>query len=265
MLQQTQVARVLPHYEAWTRRWPGVCDLAAASPADVIRGWAGLGYNRRALNLHRTACVLSLRGAPVPVSPEALRELPGVGSYTAAAVASFAGGIAVPVVDTNVARVLARATFGEPSPKAVAPAPLRKAAASLLPRGGESARHHNLALMDLGATVCTARSPRCEVCPLRSSCAWLAAGRPLASEPVRGVAVRFEDTARFARGRIVAALRAGALDEERLGALLPSAHAARLAEYLAGLAAEGLIVAGAHDAWALAGDQGNSSIASPNE
>jgi A/G-specific adenine glycosylase len=140
MLQQTQVARVVPRYLAWLERWPTVESLAAAMPADVIREWQGLGYNRRALNLHRAACLISDEGWP-----EDLTELPGVGRYTADAVARFAFERPVLPVDTNVRRVLERTqgTFGPASAHA---------------------------LMDLGATVCLARIPRCDACPLAEGC-----------------------------------------------------------------------------------------------
>ncbi len=140
MLQQTQVVRCVPRYEAWLRRWPTVDALAAASPADVIRAWQGLGYNRRALNLHRAARIVAERGWP-----EDLSELPGVGPYTAAAIANFALGRPVLPVDVNVGRVLKR-TGAEFGPEAAQ------------------------ALFDLGATVCVARAPRCEVCPLEAAC-----------------------------------------------------------------------------------------------
>jgi A/G-specific adenine glycosylase len=140
MLQQTQVARVVPRYVAWLERWPTVEALAAASPADVIRAWQGMGYNRRAINLHRAARAIAERGWP-----DDLTELPGVGPYTAAAIANFAFGRPVLPVDVNVGRVLERtgAAFGP-----------------------EAAQ----ALFDLGATVCLARVPRCEVCPLAGDC-----------------------------------------------------------------------------------------------
>ena len=240
MLQQTQVERVLPYYEAWLLRWPSFDALAAASPADVIRAWSGLGYNRRALNLHRAA-VLAARAGGLPRSLADLRGFPGVGPYTASAILSFAHELPVPVVDTNIGRVVARAVHGQPSARATGPLTIAETARSLLPEGGRRARDHNLALMDLGATVCTARSAACDRCPLARVCAWRAAGYPL--EPrVPPKTERFEESARFARGRIIEQLRnADALSTDQLAASLPAAHGARIETYLAALARDGLI------------------------
>jgi A/G-specific adenine glycosylase len=251
MLQQTQVERVIPYWKAWLGRWPDVRALAAASPADVLRVWAGLGYNRRGLNLHRMAQAVAPAGE-VPVDVDALRALPGVGLYTARAVASFAGEVPVAVVETNVGRVLARAVHGVALPADLRPAALQATADALVPGDGPAARDHNLALMDLGAMVCTSRAPACPVCPLAVACAWRAAGAP-PSAATKAPSERFEDTRRFARGRIVDALREhDVLSEAQLDALLPPAHAVRLEEYLAGLEADGLVqrVAGG---WALPG------------
>jgi len=154
MLQQTQVERVVPRYLEWLERWPTVDALAAASPADVIRAWQGLGYNRRGLNLYRAAQQIARRGWP-----EDLTELPGIGPYTAAAVASFALGRDVLPVDTNVQRVRERTGH------------------DFSPRGGQ-------ALMDLGATVCLARVPRCGICPLAEACPSREIGRASCRERV---------------------------------------------------------------------------------
>src|SRR5207244_4758193 len=176
MLQQTQVERVIPRWHAWLARWPSVESLAAASPADVIREWQGLGYNRRALNLHRAARVVAERGWP-----EELTELPGVGRYTADAVAAFARGEPVLPVDTNVRRVQERTghSFG--------------------PACGQ-------ALMDLGATVCLARIPRCELCPLASGCP----SRGRRYEPLRRQSA-FEGSFRQRRATTLRAVSAGPL------------------------------------------------------
>lgn len=242
MLQQTQVDRVLPYYERWLSKWPTVATLAAASAADVIREWAGLGYNRRALYLHRAAIAVDERhGGRFPAAAEALRALPGVGPYTAAAIASFAYRKRVAVTDTNIARVLARAVLGAGSAKDLPASQITCAADRLLP--GRNARDHNLALMDLGATVCTARAPSCDVCPVRGRCAWLAAGAPpstirLSPSPA------FASTARFARGRIIDTLRQSeGTDADTLTRLLPASHQPHLLQYLEGLERDGLVVA----------------------
>ncbi len=251
MLQQTQVDRVLPHYEAWLARWPTTTALASASPADVIRAWQGLGYNRRALALHR-ACrvVVEQHGGSVPVDPGALSALPGVGAYTAMAVACFAGGIRTTVVDTNVGRVLARVLLGRATLAEAGTAKVSATANHLLPRRGT--RAHNLALMDLGATVCSARDPHCDRCPLRARCTWLRLGSPPAVATSRP-APPFAQTARFARGRIVDALRsASILSAEEVGEALPAIHAGKLAVYLDALENDGLIVARG-DCWSLPG------------
>jgi A/G-specific adenine glycosylase len=204
MLQQTQVARVLPRYEAWLERWPTAAALAAAPLADVLRAWVGLGYNRRARRLWEACRVVAERGWPAD-----LRELPGVGPYTAAAVGAFAFGRDELPVDTNVARVLAR--LGE---RPAGPAPLL-----------------GQALMDLGATVCTARAPRCGECPLEA-CPSRGAVAPAPRRT--GPRVRFEETERYARGRVVAALARGEGPP-------PELDGARLARALAGLEADGLV------------------------
>ena len=168
MLQQTQVERVVPVYLAFLTRFPTVQSLARAPRAQVIRAWAGLGYNRRAVNLQRTVQeVVSRFGGRLPEDQEALRSLPGVGAYTAAAVACFAHNAQVPVIDTNVRRVLGRFFFGrdraQPSERE-----LLSLAEAVLPVG--MAWSWNQALMDLGASICPARAPRCSACPLESRC-----------------------------------------------------------------------------------------------
>ena len=175
MLQQTQVDRVLPQYHQFLAAFPTFAALAEAPLAEVIRRWQGLGYNRRAVNLHRIARTV-MEGGGLPADPAELRRLPGIGVYTAAAIASFAHGRDVAVVDTNIRRVLGRALLGDGAPT---DATARRLAAPLLPPG--RGRDWNLALMDLGAMICTARAPACAVCPLAEGCAY--AARP---EPVRG-------------------------------------------------------------------------------
>ena len=239
MLQQTQVERVLPYYEAWMGRWPTVAALAAATPAEVIRAWAGLGYNRRALNLHRLASRVASDGWPVAPTESSLLPLPGVGPYTAAALLSFAYEVPAIVIDTNIARVVARVCLGAATQKGISSRDLRDAAAGLLPRS--RVRDHNLALMDLGAQMCTARAPHCDGCPLHQLCAWRIAGNPNTAKGRRPT-LRFEDTARYARGRIVDALRDGARDEQALADVLTPVHRDRLRTYLEGLERDGLAV-----------------------
>jgi A/G-specific adenine glycosylase len=223
MLQQTQVARVVPRYVEWLARWPTAAALAAASRAEVLAAWVGLGYNRRALALHAAAIAVARDGWPAD-----LRALPGVGPYTAAAVGSFAFGEQVAAVDTNARRVAERLGRGAPD--------------ELLPAG--RAADWNQAAMELGATVCTARAPRCGACPVVAWCAATAAaagdtaasGRSPARRSVRErrPAERFEDTNRFVRGRVVAALAAG---EGLPGDIAPE----RLDRALAGLMRDGLV------------------------
>ncbi len=174
MLQQTRAAAVIPYFEAFTARWPTVAALAAAEDADVMQAWAGLGYYARARNLLAGARAVAALGG-FPRDEAGLRALPGVGTYTAAAVASIAFGEAAVVVDGNIERVMAR-LFAVETPLPAARPELRRHAADLTPahRPGD----HAQALMDLGATVCTPRSPRCKVCPVERWCAGLATGGP---------------------------------------------------------------------------------------
>jgi A/G-specific adenine glycosylase len=180
MLQQTRVEAVIPYYERWLSRFPDVDTLACASIDDVLKSWEGLGYYSRARNLHSAALVLRERhSGAVPVSYDALRELPGVGEYTAGAVASIAYSHVVPAVDGNVRRVLAR-LLEHPDPP---PSLLRSVAASLVP--AERPGDFNQALMELGATICTPRAPRCARCPVSSWCAAYAAGTQLERPAVK--------------------------------------------------------------------------------
>lgn len=239
MLQQTQVERVLPFWAAWMDRWPTFQDLAAASPADVITAWAGLGYNRRSIALRRAAIAVSQAGN-APNSVDGLRLLPGVGRYTASAVACFAFGERVPVVDTNIARVLARVILGVEGAKATGPPVIENAATSLLP--GRRARDHNLALMDLGATVCVARAPRCAECPLQRECAWLKAGSPRVAAPPNRTPATFELTARYARGRIIDTLRnVPSATTDQLALMLPERHRGDAEKHLEALRRDGLV------------------------
>ena len=205
MLQQTPVARVEPIWLAWVARWPTPSAPAAASAADVLRAWGKLGYPRRAKRLHECALAIAgEHGDVVPSDVETLLSLPGIGAYTARAVACFAYGQRVPVVDTNVRRVVARAVHGRADATAsTSPRDLTDVAV-LLPDGADAPRF-SVALMELGATVCTARSPRCGICPL-SVCAWRTAGFPAATTRARR-AQRYAGTDRQVRGRLLDVLR----------------------------------------------------------
>ena len=191
MLQQTQAARVVPRYEAWLERWPTEDTLAAARRGEVLAAWVGLGYNARAVRLHEACAIVAREGWPRTAA--GLRALPGVGAYTAAAVAAFAFGERVAAVDTNVRRVARRLGRGGPQE---------------LLAGAADAAAWNQATMELGATVCRAREARCRACPVAAWCA--SCGRvEVAPRAPAGARERFEDTNRWVRGRVVAALAAG--------------------------------------------------------
>ncbi len=241
MLQQTPVSRVLPAYDAWLARWPTAAALAAATPADAVRQWDRLGYPRRALRLHACAEVITTQhGGQVPASIAELRALPGVGSYTAAAVASFAFGQRHAVLDTNVRRVLARLVTGrELTPRSSASVAETKLAHSLLPPEDDNrAATWSVAVMELGALVCTAARPACERCPLAADCAWRRGGSPAAA--VRRPAQRYEGTDRQCRGAVLAVLRnaPGPVPVGSLDACWPDAG--QLSRVLATLLADGL-------------------------
>src|SRR5690349_24885671 len=207
MLQQTPVARVEPIWTAWMTTWPTPAALAAASRAEVLRAWGKLGYPRRALRLHAAAeAIRDAHGGVVPSDVDALEALPGVGSYTARAVAAFGYGRRCPVVDTNVRRVVARAVHGAGD---AGPARVRADLAdvdALLPADDAGAALASVALMELGAVVCTARAPRCGACPVRPVCAWVAAGRPAYDGPRRSIQT-YAGTDRQVRGRLLDVLR----------------------------------------------------------
>jgi A/G-specific adenine glycosylase len=207
MLQQTPVARVLPVYDVWLDRWPRPADLAAEPSGEAIRAWGRLGYPRRAIRLHAAAAAITeLHGGEVPDDYDALRALPGVGDYTASAVLAFAFGRRQPVLDTNVRRVLARVVSGdELAPVAVTVAE-KAVARDPLPDDEPTAATWSVALMELGALVCTAAAPRCDACPVREACAWRAAGHPAYDGPPRrGQA--WAGTDRQCRGRLMALAR----------------------------------------------------------
>ncbi len=248
MLQQTQVSRVSPHFERWMARWPTVEALAASRPAEVIREWAGLGYNRRALHLWNAARVVAANGR-FPRSVQQLAYLPGVGEYTASAVACFAFGRHVSVADTNVARVLVRSLGGCATASEVPSDDRRSLVACSLPR--REAQRWNLALMDLGAMVCTERAPKCGACPLASWCEWRRRGYP-PTTAARPTGAGFESTSRFARGRLLAALRdaPAGLTLAQARARLPADHRPHTQTYLRALERDGLAAFGA-SRWSL--------------
>ncbi|MFE7874153.1 A/G-specific adenine glycosylase [Micromonospora humida] len=218
MLQQTPVVRVLPAWHAWLARWPDPAALAADTPAEAIRMWGRLGYPRRAVRLRECAvAIVERHGGRVPDQLDQLLALPGIGTYTARAVAAFAYGQRHPVVDTNVRRVVSRAVAGAPDAgPATTPADL-VACAELLPVEPAAAALASAAFMELGAIVCTARSPRCTSCPVESICAWRASGQAAPTGPTRKVQ-RYAGTDRQVRGLLLGVLReaTGPVPHQRL-------------------------------------------------
>jgi A/G-specific adenine glycosylase len=240
MLQQTPVARVLPAHRDWLSRWPSPADLAAAPAGEAVRQWGRLGYPRRALWLHEAARILTERhDGQIPPSYEALLALPGIGRYTAAAVASFAFKQRYPVLDTNVRRVMSRLVSGAEFPGRAPSAAEWRLAESLLPAEPQIAARWSVGVMELGALVCTAARPRCAACPLARDCSWLSAGRPAAA--MRPVGQRYEGTDRQCRGRLLAVLRdaEGAVSAVQLDAAWPMPG--QRARALDGLVADGLV------------------------
>lgn len=241
MLQQTPVARVIPRLEEWLQRWPTPAALAAEPPAEAVRAWQRLGYPRRALNLHAAAAAIVERhGGVVPPDVGELLALPGIGDYTARAIAVFAYGRRHPVVDTNVRRVLARAVDGQEHP---GPPSTRRDLAAMereLPEDAADARIASAAVMELGAIVCTARAPRCDACPISEACQWRAAGYPDYEGTRRPAQKKFEGSDRQVRGLILAELRASEnpVTAVELEAVWPDARQRDRA--LAGLLADGL-------------------------
>ena len=207
MLQQTPVVRVEPVWHAWMHRWPTPADLAAASPGDAVRHWGRLGYPRRALRLHTAAGqIVERHGGQVPADLDSLLALDGIGTYTAAAVATFAFGRRHAVVDTNVRRVLVRAVEGEALPAPSLTAAELRLAERVVPDDAPTAARWAVAVMELGAVVCTARAPHCAGCPVADRCAWRLAGSPpYEGPPRRGQA--WHGTDRQVRGRLLAVLR----------------------------------------------------------
>jgi A/G-specific adenine glycosylase len=254
MLQQTPVSRVLPAWRDWLERWPDPASLAADPPAEAIRAWGRLGYPRRALRLHACAvAIVERHGGAVPDDLHALLALPGIGAYTARAVAAFAFGQRQPVVDTNVRRLVARAVAGRADAGPATTAADLAAVDALLPAQDRPAARASAALMELGALVCTARSPRCDDCPLWTVCAWRLAGSPPSQGPSRRTQA-YAGTDRQVRGLLLAVLRdartpvpAGRLDQ-----VWPDET--QRSRALAGLVADGLVVPAPGRRYALAGE-----------
>ena len=242
MLQQTPVARVVPAYLAWLERWPDPASLAADSPGEAVRMWGRLGYPRRALRLHEAATsMVSRHGGAVPSSYDELLALPGVGSYTAAAIASFAFSGRHAVLDTNVRRVLARAVSGQEQPAPHLTAAERGIAEALVPDEPALAARWAVAVMELGALVCIARHPRCTACPLVELCAWQSNGQPVYDGPRRSPQ-GFAGTDRQVRGLLLAVLRdaPAAVPSAALDAVWSETE--QRGRALAGLIDDGLVV-----------------------
>lgn len=241
MLQQTQAARVVPHYRAFLERFPSVEALAAAARDTVVRAWAGLGYNRRAVALSEAArTIVRDQASLVPHELAALRALPGVGPYTAAAVASIAFGRPVPAIDTNVRRIVARVRLGAEADQ-VSPGAVREAAEAWLDRSDPGG--WNQALMDLGREVCRPL-PRCDACPLASACPSRGRSGTSPGRRGRGAAERFEGSSRQLRGAIVGALRDRGTVTLMDLVELTTRPAGDVGAAVAGLARDGLAKAG---------------------
>jgi A/G-specific adenine glycosylase len=243
MLQQTPVARVLPVYLEWLARWPTPAALAAEPAGAAVRAWGRLGYPRRALRLHGAAVeIVASHGGELPAGLAELRSLPGVGDYTAAAVASFAFRQRHAVLDTNVRRVIARAVSGLPAASPSVTVAERRLAESLLPADADRAASFGVAMMELGALVCQARTPACGRCPIEDLCAWTRAGRPAETGPSRR-GQSYAGTDRQARGRLLAVLRgsAGPVSAAQLSRAWPDGVQRERAR--AALVADGLVVA----------------------
>ncbi|RAO02969.1 A/G-specific adenine glycosylase [Micromonospora saelicesensis] len=254
MLQQTPVVRVVPAWQAWLARWPEPAALAADTPAEAIRMWGRLGYPRRAVRLRECAvAIVDRHGGQVPDRLEQLLALPGVGTYTARAVAAFAYGQRHPVVDTNVRRVVCRAVAGEPDAGPVTrPADL-VATEELLPTEPAAAALASAAFMELGAVICTARSPRCTACPVESVCAWRASGQESPAGPTRRPQ-RYAGTDRQVRGLLLGMLRdsTGPVPHQRLDQVWTDD--VQRARALAGLVQDGLVEPAGTDSFRLVGD-----------
>jgi A/G-specific adenine glycosylase len=254
MLQQTPVVRVEPAWRAWMARWPTPAALADDPPSEAIRMWGRLGYPRRAMRLHACAvAIVERHGGRVPSDLDELLALPGVGTYTGRAVATFAYGQRHPVVDTNVRRVVSRAVEGKPDAGPATTAADLTAMAELLPEDEARAARASIAFMELGAIVCTARSPRCPQCPFEAVCAWRLSGAPALDGPSRKPQ-RYAGTDRQVRGLLLEVLRhaTGPVPRQRLD--LVWTDDVQRARALAGLVDDGLVEPLGVDDYVLAGD-----------
>ncbi len=241
MLQQTPVARVEPQWRAWMDRWPEAADLAGEPAGEAVRAWGRLGYPRRALRLHAAAVAITeTHGGVVPSDEQELRDLPGVGEYTAAAVRAFAFGLPSVVLDVNVRRVLARAWSGVAEPPGHLTA-VERALAEGLAHSADDPAKWAAASMELGALVCTKREPGCQACPLLTGCAWQKSGAPQGQTPSRRQP-RYEGSDRQARGRIMAALRDADEPLPRRSVLAEVPDEEQAARALSSLIADGLVV-----------------------
>ena len=242
MLQQTPVNRVLPKLAEWLERWPTPAHLAAASPGDAVRAWDRLGYPRRALNLHATAvAIVERHGGVVPSDVPELLALPGIGDYTARAISVFAYGQRHPVVDINIRRVIARAVLGLADPGPAARRDLVDMDA-LLPPSDQDAKAFNAGIMELGALVCVARTPRCEACPIADLCRWRLDGYPETDAAKAPKQKRYEGSDRQVRGLVLAELRASDIPVTRAELALVWADVTQLDRSIAGLILDGLVV-----------------------
>ena len=242
MLQQTPVSRVLPVYDAWLARWPTPSSLAAESAGEAVRMWGRLGYPRRALRLHAAATAIrDDHDGQVPAAEDTLRTLPGIGDYTAAAVAAFAFRQRHAVLDTNVRRVLGRLVDGVEHPSPNVRVAERRAAEALLPDDPDTAATWSVAVMELGALVCTANNPRCGACPVEQHCRWVALGKPAYAGPPRR-AQAWAGTDRQCRGRVMALVRdaPGSVARRRFDAVWSEPE--QLERALDGLVGDGLLV-----------------------
>lgn len=240
MLQQTPVGRVLPVWQEWLTRWPTPAHLANEPVAEALRAWGRLGYPRRARRLHETAAVIVADHAgEVPGDEASLLRLPGVGGYTAAAIMAFAFGKRSVVLDVNVRRVLARSLEGLEHPASHLSRAEYMAADLLWPQSAATSARWSAAVMELGALVCTSRSPSCDTCPLADQCAWLEAGRPSGPAPRRQAT--FEGSDRQARGQVMALLRHSQVSVSASDVEATWADAAQLERAIAGLMADGLV------------------------